>query len=199
MTLGTASLIALGLLIAIAVAFYFMLASFLWGAGYQPTPPSVTRRMMEMARVRPNDRVYDLGAGTGALVLRALDEGASSVVGLEIEPLRVAILRLRRRWHPRGDRLEIRREDFFRTDLRDATLVLVFLWPGAMRRLDRKFREELRAGTRVVSYWHPLRGWRTVEEDRKLRVYSYEVPSAFAGSSASAARGAASEGSSPSS
>lgn len=176
---------ALLLILVVLVAMYFMLGSFLWGAGYQPTPGSVVRRMMGMARIGPKDRVYDLGAGTGALVFRALDEGALSVVALEIEPLRCMILRWRQGRHPRGDRLEVRREDFFRTDLRDASVVLVFLWPGAMRRLDEKFRAELRPGTRVISYWHPLEGWKAFEEDRKKRVYGYEVP-VSAGASASA-------------
>ncbi|MDE1822325.1 MAG: SAM-dependent methyltransferase [Euryarchaeota archaeon] len=171
---------ALLLIIVILIAMYFMLGSFLWGAGYQPTPPSVLRRMMRMARIGPRDRVYDLGAGTGGLLLRSLDEGADSVVGIEIEPIRFLILRWRRSRHPRGDRLELRRSDLFRTDLHDATVVLVFLWPGAMRRLDEKFREELPPGARVVSYWHPLPGWTTREEDRKVRVYAYDVPSAFA-------------------
>ena len=170
---------ALLLIIVILLAMYFMRGSFLWGAGYQPTPASVVRRMMGMARIGPKDRVYDLGAGTGALVFAALDEGAASVVGLEIEPLRALILRWRRGRHARGDRLELRREDLFKTDLREATVILAFLWPGAMRRLDEKFRAELRPGTRVISYWHPLEGWKAFEEDRKMRVYGYEVPSSL--------------------
>ena len=164
------------LIIGTLLAMYFMLGSFLWGAGYQPTPPSVVRRMMGMARIRPQDQVYDLGAGTGALLFRALESGARRVVGVELEPLRFLWLRLRRRRNPLRDRLELRREDLFRTDLTEADVVLVFLWPKAMRRLSAKFRRELRPGARIVSYWHPLLDWVPREADRKMRVYSYDVP-----------------------
>ncbi len=188
---------ALLLIVLILLAMYFLLGSFLWGAGYQPTPRSVLLRMMAMARIGPKDRVYDLGAGTGALVVRALDEGADSVVGIEIEPIRFWFLRWRQRRHPRGDHLELLREDFFKAELSDATVVLVFLWPGAMRRLDEKFRRELRPGTRVVSYWHPLEGWRALEEDPKKRVYLYEVPTSLRPASPGAASSAGPSGASP--
>lgn len=163
------------LILVIVAVMYYMLGSFLVGAGYQPTPPAVVRRMMGMARIGPKDRVYDLGAGTGALLFRAVDEGAASVVGIEIEPLRFLWLRLRRWKHAGGRRVELRRENIFRTDLRDADVVLVFLWPSAMRRLSGRFREQLRPGTRVVSYWHPLSDWTPTDSDRRLKVYGYEV------------------------
>jgi ribosomal protein L11 methylase PrmA len=164
------------LIIATVIAIYFMLGSFAFGAGYQPTPPSVVRRMMAVARIGPKDRVYDLGAGTGTLLFRALDEGAASVVGVEIEPLRFLWLRFRRWRAPLGRRVELRRENIFRTEIKSADVVLVFLWPGAMRRLSERFREELRPGSRIISYWHPLKDWKAQTSDPKLRVYSYEVP-----------------------
>ena len=57
--------------LAVLVAIYFVFASFLYGAGYQPTPRRVVEKMLEVAAVGPGDRVVDLGAGTGAIVSRA--------------------------------------------------------------------------------------------------------------------------------
>lgn len=177
MELSTASWIALAIILVIVATMYFMLGSFLFGAGYQPTPPSVVRRMMAYAKIRAGDRVYDLGAGTGALLFRSVQEGAERAVGIEIEPIRFAFLKLRRRWSAQGKRVELRRTDLFRVDLREATVVLTFLWPGAMRKLAPKFERELPAGARVVSYWHPIPGWVPVESDPALRVYAYRVSS----------------------
>ncbi len=159
-------------LIIVLLLLYFFFGSFLHGAGYQPTPPDVADRMLELGAVAPRERVYDLGAGTGALLFLSAEKGAS-VVGYEIEPIRYLVLRLRRWRHPQGRSVTLRRGNFFDADLRPATVVLTFLWPGAMARLKEKFERELVPGTRVVSYWHPIPGWTPQEVDRRLRVYLY--------------------------
>jgi SAM-dependent methyltransferase len=155
---------------------YFIFASFLYGAGYQPAPPRVVHRMLELARVGPSDEVYDLGAGTGGLLFQAVEVLGARGTGVEVEPIRYLYLRYRRRRSPARDRIRILRKDLFRVDLASATVVLAFLWPGAMRRLKEKLKRELRPGTRVVSYYHRIQGWRTVEEDAPLRVYVYAIP-----------------------
>jgi SAM-dependent methyltransferase len=158
---------------AAVVVLYFVFASFYYGAGYQPTPRPIATRMLELAEVGPSDVVYDLGAGTGALVFRAARERGARAVGVEVEPLRILILRLRRRGGPDRDRIRIVWGDFFRLEYREATVVLVFLWPDAMRRLAPRLAAELPAGARVVSYWHPLPDWvpETVDGDLKLYMY----------------------------
>jgi precorrin-6B methylase 2 len=162
--------VILGLLVLV---LYFVFASFYYGAGYQPTPRPVAARMLDLGGVGPTDVVYDLGAGTGALVFRAARERGARAVGVEVEPLRILILRLRRRWGPAADRIRIVWGDFFRLDYREATVVLVFLWPDAMRRLAPRLAEELPKGARVVSYWHPVPGWEPAEVDEALKVYLY--------------------------
>ena len=163
--------------IGIAVA-YFVFASFAFGAGYEPTPRRAAQRMLEFAEVGPADTVYDLGAGTGALVFRAARIYRAKVVGIEVEPIRVLILRLRRRWGPNPERITIRWGDLFRLDFRPATVVTAFLWPGAMERLRPKFERELGTGARVVSHCHPIRGWTADRHDTSTDVYLYRWPAA---------------------
>lgn len=169
------ALLLLGVGIAVA---YFVFASFAFGAGYEPTPGRAARRMLEFAEVGPTDTVYDLGAGTGALVFRAARGCGARVVGIEVEPIRVLILRLRRRLGAGSDRITIHWGDLFRLDFRPATVVTAFLWPGAMERLRPKFERELAAGARVVSHCHPIRGWAPDRYDRATDVYLYRWPAA---------------------
>lgn len=176
----------LALVVLFAWLAYFMFGSFFYGAGYQPTPAAVRRWMLDFCALGPDDRVYELGAGTGGLLFGALDAGAGLVVGVELEPVRFAMLRSRQKRHPHAERVELRKQDLFQVDLKDASVVMTFLWPAAMRRLAPKFQQELRPGARVVTYYHPIPGWKAERSDEKLKVYGYRVPSAFSSSSSSA-------------
>jgi ribosomal protein L11 methylase PrmA len=155
---------------------YFVFGSFLFGAGYQPAPRVSVTTMLEFAAVGPTDRLYDLGAGTGAIVFRAARERGARAVAVEIDPTRVGILRLRRRLGPARDRIEVRWGNIFDQDLRSATVVATFLWPDAMIRLRPLFEAQLAPGTRVVSHWHVIPGWTPERRDETVRVYLYRVP-----------------------
>lgn len=159
-------------------AAYFVFATFVFGAGYEPTPRRAVEEMLRLAEVGPNDTVVDLGAGTGAIVFRAARTYRAHVLGVEVEPLRYLILRLRQRFGPCGDRVTLRWGNFFDLDFRGATVVTAFLWPGAMRRLKPKLESELAEGARVVSHVHPVPGWSSEFHDPATDVYLYRWPAA---------------------
>jgi SAM-dependent methyltransferase len=172
--------LAIGLFVLAAVFAYFVFASFLFGAGYQPTPRRSVETMLRYAEVGPRDTLYDLGAGTGAIVFRAARIYRARVIGVEVEPIRYVILVLRRSFGPFSDRITLRRGNLFRLDLHDATVVTAFLWPGAMARLRPKFESELPPGARVVSHCHRVPGWTAERYDSKTDVYLYRWPDAIA-------------------
>ncbi len=164
------------LFLAVGVIAYFVFASFAFGAGYQPTPRRSVEAMLRLAEVGPRDTLYDLGAGTGAIVFRAARVYRARVVGVEVEPIRIAILRLRRSGSPFADRITLRWGNFFDLDFRAATVVTAFLWPGAMARLRPKLEAELPPGARVVSHCHPIVGWTPQVYDPETDVYLYRRP-----------------------
>jgi SAM-dependent methyltransferase len=170
--------LAVALFAVAGATVYFVFGSFLFGAGYEPTYRRAVDTMLRLAEVGPNDLVYDLGAGTGAIVFRAARAYRARVVGVEIEPIRMLILRARRRFGPFADRITLRRANFFRLDFREATVITAFLWPGAMARLKPKLEAELRPGTRLVSHCHEVPGWTAVRHDKETDVYLYRWPDA---------------------
>jgi hypothetical protein len=155
---------------------YFWLSSFLCGAGYQGAPRRSVEAMFRLSRLTSDDVLYELGAGIGAVTFPAAREKAAHVRAVEIEPLRYLVLQARRAFGPAADRIEIRRENMFAVDLRDATVISAFLWPGAMARLRPKFERELRPGVRIVSRCHKIPTWTPTEYDSAADVYLYTWP-----------------------
>lgn len=174
-------LLAIALFAVAGAAIYFVFATFLFGAGYEPTYRRAVDAMLRMAEVGPQDTVYDLGAGTGAIVFRAARTYRARVVGVEIEPLRFLILRLRRATGGFADRISLSWGNMFGLDFRSATVITAFLWTGAMARLKPKFEAELRPGTRIVSHVHPVPGWTPIAHDPETNVYLYRWPQAGEG------------------
>lgn len=170
--------LAFGLLAVAGGLGYFVFATFAYGAGYQPTPRRAVESMLRLAEVGPADTVYDLGAGTGAIVFRAVRVYRARALAVEVEPIRVAVLHLRRRLGPGAERIQIRWGNFFSLDFSEATVVTAFLWPGAMERLRAKFESELRPGTRVVSHHHAIPGWTPTVVDAPNHVFFYRWPEA---------------------
>ncbi len=148
---------------------------------FEPTPPAVVDAMLEMAQVHPGDVVYDLGCGDGRIVVRAAQLGARAV-GIDIDPQRIAESRQRARAEGVEDRTRFVEADLFEVDVRDATVVTLFLWPQVNLRLRPRLLDQLRPGTRVVSYMHDMGDWapeRTIEVGR-WRVYLWVIPPAGA-------------------
>ncbi len=57
---------------------------------FVPTPHHVVKRMLELAKVGPNDVHYDLGSGDGRIVIAAVkDFKAKKGVGIDLDPQRI--------------------------------------------------------------------------------------------------------------
>ncbi len=146
MTLPLWFLIA-GILVIVVLGGYFFFGSFAFGAGYQPTPPKVVERMLEYAAIRPDElRLRSRGRAPAAIVFRAAHRFRARVVAVELEPIRVLILRLRRSLSSDRSRITIEWKDLFDVDLAPAQVVLLFLWPGAMARLKPRLESQLSPG-----------------------------------------------------
>lgn len=129
------------------------------GAPYVPTPTHVVWRMLELADVSEDDVVYDLGSGDGRIVLAAAKEFGARGVGIEIDPDLVETARRKARKMGVSDRVEFRQGDLFDTDLDEATVVTLYLWPDMNDRLRPKLQQELDPGDRVVSHSFDIDRW----------------------------------------
>jgi SAM-dependent methyltransferase len=132
---------------------------------YIPTPQDVVEEMLRMAGVGKDDVVYDLGSGDGRIVITAAKRFGARGVGIDIDPRRVEDGNRFARTAGVTDRVRFIRGNFYEADLKDATVVTLYLSPSTNLRLRRKLLKELKPGTRVVSHNYHMGEWKPV--DRK--------------------------------
>jgi SAM-dependent methyltransferase len=162
-------------------AFLFACAwiylSLPWGALWLPTPWRVVVEMLRRAGVQPGERVVDLGAGDGRIVIAAALLFKAEAVGVEIDPLRcliantlILLLGLRKKAH-------ICYGNMYEFDLTGADLVTLYLWPSTNQRLRSRLIEQLRPGARVASYKFAFYGWTPVNatQGRRRDILIYEM------------------------
>ena len=149
---------------------------------YAPTPHHVVDAMLRLARVGPNDVVYDLGSGDGRVVIAAARNYGARAVGVEIVPDLVAESRLTADAASLGDRAQFVLQDIFEVDVSPASVVALYLSEELNARLRPKLLRELRPGSRIVSYRVDMEDWRpdtqieVDDNDRRRIIYLWTVP-----------------------
>lgn len=146
-------------------------------APFVTTPPEVVRKMLEMAGLGKNDTLYDLGCGDGRIVIEAARRYGARGVGIDINPQRVREAKENARRAGVAARVEFREQDVFDADLREATVVTVYLLPALHVALQPKLQRELRAGARVLSHSFPMGDWKPeqVVQYGGTRIFAWTV------------------------
>lgn len=117
-----------------------------------PTPQPVVEAMLELAEVKATDVVYDLGSGDGRVVITAAKRFGARGVGIDIDP--VLLKRAAENAAAAGvtDRVRFVNENLFTADIKDATVVTLYLLQSLNERLRPRLVRELKPGTRIVSH-----------------------------------------------
>jgi hypothetical protein len=126
---------------------------------YVPSPSSVVSDMLKLAEVGPKDFVIDLGSGDGRIVLTAAKVFGARGFGVDINEKLVKEANEAARQQGIADRASFATQDLFKTDIRRATVVTMYLLPNTVNMLKDKLLNELKPGTRILSHDYPLSGW----------------------------------------
>ena len=127
-------------------------------APFVTTPEDVVERMLALAGTGPADYVIDLGSGDGRIVIAAAKLGAKGL-GVEIDGKLVEVSRENAKRAGVAGLAQFVEGDVLLTDLSRATVVTIYLLPSLIDRLQPKFLDELRPGTRIVSHAFAMKGW----------------------------------------
>lgn len=168
----------------LAIACLALLSIF-WGTitlGISPMPtgPKVKREVLALLPEDLEGEVHELGAGWGTLAWAVASRcPRAKVIAWERSPFPFLFCRLRLIVQPRAN-LTLRFADFLKADLRQAKLVLTYLWTGAMTKLGPKFEAELPEGAWVISHTFAWRGkepetTRVTPDLYRTPVYRYRI------------------------
>jgi len=164
------------IIVAIAVIFVFwVIWTDIIGAGWEPTSKILVRKMLEIAEVNSEDILYDLGSGDGRIIIEAARRYHANAVGIEADPLRYIWSKLMILLYGVNQKVKVIWGNFFNKDINPATIVTLFLSSKANQQLKTKLQNDLKPGTRIVSYYWTFHGWQPVKEDKKDKIYMYII------------------------
>jgi SAM-dependent methyltransferase len=145
---------------------------------YVPTAQEVVEQMLELAKVKKGDVVYDLGCGDGRIPVTAAKKYGVHAVGIDIDPKRIADANDNARRARVTHLVEFRQQDLFTADFHDATVVTLYLLPDLNLKLRPRLLAELKPGTRIVSNQFDMGDWKP---ERKVELngrtlYLWTIP-----------------------
>jgi len=156
-------------------------------APFVPSPPEVVARMLALAKVGPDDLVYDIGCGDGRVVIAAAKTCGARGVGVDIDAKLIEDCRANARREGVESMTRFVCADATKSHIAPATVLALYLLPESLETLKPLFEKELRPGARIVSHNYRVPGWDErivatevvpIEGSRPHKIYLYVKPGA---------------------
>jgi precorrin-6B methylase 2 len=151
---------------------------------FVPTPHEVVKRMLELAKVTSTDVHYDLGSGDGRIVIAAVkDFKAKKGVGIDLDPQRIKEANENKTKAGLGDNVTFLNQNIFETELKEASVVSMYLLTSINIRMRPKLLAELKPGTRIVTHAFNMGEWKEEHNEsvNGYQVYLFIVPANVTG------------------
>lgn len=132
------------------ILFLFLIGNFTFDAPFIPIPKAVLRRIQQTLELNSESILYDLGSGDGRILITCGDGPHKKLIGIEKGPIPYFISKFRLLFHAEKN-ITILRKNFFDVHLDQATHVVTYLLPKVLEKLESKFDQELKPGTRLVT------------------------------------------------
>jgi hypothetical protein len=133
-----------------------------------PTPEGLVEKMLDMARLTPEDYLIDLGSGDGRMVIAAARRGARAL-GIEYNPDMVRLSQEKAKKAGVSGKASFKRGDLFEADLSEASVITLYLMTDLNLKLRPKILQ-LKPGTRIVSHAFRMDDWEpdqsTIDSER---------------------------------
>lgn len=150
---------------------------------FVPSDQDNVERMLKLAQLKDDDVVVDLGSGDGRIVLTAARMNKKlRGFGVDIDEKLVIESNAAARAQGVADRVQFLHRNAFDADLREATVIAMWLWPEMQILLRPMILAQARPGTRIITNLWDLGSWKPdVEDLEPQRVSLWFVPARVAG------------------
>ena len=163
-------------ILSFVIVLLWILVPALYGLPPVPTNPGRVRNALKLANLRPDETLYDLGAGDGRVLLIAARDFGAKAVGIEIGPIQCALAWLRAIASGCGDQIQIRWGNFYNSDLKEADLVYVYATSKEVKKLAPHLQAQMKKGARLVSISADFGMWEPSRVDEHELIFIYEMP-----------------------
>jgi len=177
-----------GLLILMAIAGPLVTMSVAQRAGegpsldvhFVPTPQPVVDKMLELAKVKKDDYIIDLGSGDGRIPITAAKKFGAHGMGVDLDPRRIQEANENAKREKVTDKVEFKQQNIYETDLSKANVITMYLLSSINLKMRPRILAEAKPGTRVVSHSFDMGDWKPdkVEKVDGKTVYMWTVPEA---------------------
>lgn len=165
-------IITLVLVIAIAVLSIFIVSML--SVPFVPTRRRILNQMLNIANLKSEDIVFDLGSGDGRAVIEAAQRGVKSAVGFEINVfLFLWSWLLSKIFRLKNSKFILK--SFWNADLSKPTKIFVYLLPLTMQKLEEKILAEAQDGLVVVSNTFKFKNIEPERVLEKEKIYLYII------------------------
>jgi protein-L-isoaspartate O-methyltransferase len=152
-------------------------------APYYPTPELIVERMLQLAELKPGEKMFDMGSGDGRIVIMAAQKYKADATGVELDEDLVHRSRLSIRKRGLDRTARIIHGDILKQDYSAADVITVYLLPVANDKLRPILDRQLKKGTRLVAHDFQFSNWtpeKVVDvaddgEGRSHTLYLYRV------------------------
>ncbi len=128
-------------------------------APYFPTPLTVVEQMLDLAKLKPGERIFDLGSGDGRIIFMAAQRFRADAVGVELDTDLVASSQAKIRQLGLTQSARIILGDILTQDYSSADVVAIYLLPDSLVKVRPILEKQLKKGTRVVAHDFGIAGW----------------------------------------
>lgn len=169
------ALLGLNVLLFLLALLWILVPAF-YGLPSSPTHTDRVRKALRLVDLKPDEVLYDFGAGDGRVLLIAAREFGAKAVGVEIGPVQCALIWLRIVLGGLSERVQIRWADFYKMGPGDADVVFIYATSREVAKLAPHLGKKMKRGSRLVSISADFPEWEPSVFDEESLVFVYEMP-----------------------
>jgi hypothetical protein len=144
--------------------------SFLHDPVYVPSSEEAIESMLLLAQPRSGEEAVDLGSGDGRIVIALAQKGCRAT-GYEINPLLIHQSRKKILEQGLEKKAIILGKSFWKSDLSQTNIVILYTTASIMNRLETKLLRELKSGARVISQEFVFPNWKEKKKKGNIHLY----------------------------